>query len=115
MSKCILLILASPDCKGRLENNDSLREATKNLLKSSQIAPDTYDAVFYTSDYATMWNHPDNVELTRVLSRVYEKDSAVAEVWHGSAELLTGQNLASAKAVAETALPLLASIENRRA
>lgn len=69
-------------------NNDSLREATKNTLKPTQIYSDVYDAVFYAGGHATMWDLPDNTELADVSSRIYENGGVVAAVCHGPAGLV---------------------------
>jgi len=76
----------------------------KNTFNPSQINPAKYDAIFYVGGPGTMWDFPDNSELARIATDIYERGGVVAAICHGPAALLNvklanGQHLVSGKIV----------------
>lgn len=69
-------------------NDATLRGATEATLAPSQVDADAYAAVFYAGGHATMWDFPDNTELTAIAARIYERGGIVAAVCHGPAGLV---------------------------
>lgn len=69
-------------------NDAALRGATENTLAPVQVDPDAYAAIFYAGGHATMWDFPDNAELSAIAARIYERGGVVAAVCHGPAGLV---------------------------
>jgi putative intracellular protease/amidase len=56
--------------------------------RPGDISPERYDAVFFVGGHSTMWDFPDNAELSRLGRVVYERGGVVAAVCHGPAALV---------------------------
>ena len=69
-------------------NNDTLRNATQTTLPPPQINPNAYVAIFFAGGHATMWDFPDNAELSAIAACIYENGGVVAAVCHGPAGLV---------------------------
>jgi putative intracellular protease/amidase len=63
----------------------ALLDTTK---KPSEIDSTNYDAIFYAGGHGTMWDFPDNIELARIATTIYERGGVVSAVCHGPAGLV---------------------------
>lgn len=73
------------------------------------VTPDSvdageFDAIFYVGGHGTMWDFPDNAELSSIASSIYSSGGVVSAVCHGPAGLLNieadGEKLIAGKRVA---------------
>ena len=64
------------------------RKKVKNTLKPSQINPDDYVAIHFAGGHGTMWDFPDNKEIAKIASDIYENNGYVSAVCHGPAGLI---------------------------
>lgn len=76
----------------------------KNTLKLSQVKSQTYSAIIFAGGHGTMWDFPDNKDIQRIASAIYDRGGVVAAVCHGPAALVNvkaanGQYLVSGKAI----------------
>ncbi len=60
----------------------------------SNVRADDYDAVFLPGGHGTMWDMPDNVTLSALLSDAWAKGKVVAAVCHGPAGLVSAKDQA---------------------
>lgn len=56
-------------------------------LPMKSIDPARYQVIYFAGGHGTMWDFPDNAEIERVTSSIYEKGGIVAAVCHGPAAL----------------------------
>jgi len=76
-----------PAQKAFLEDPE-VAEKLKNTLKPEQVDATDYDAILYVGGHGTMWDFPENEELARIASIIYEAGGAVTAVCHGPAGLV---------------------------
>lgn len=60
----------------------------ENTLNPTQINPAQYDAIFYAGGHGTMWDFPDNEQLSQIASTIYEDGGIIGAVCHGPAALV---------------------------
>jgi putative intracellular protease/amidase len=68
--------------------DESLRCQLEQTRSPSDLDASEYAAIFYVGGHAALWDLPDNVELARIASRIYERGGVVGAVCHGPAGLL---------------------------
>lgn len=56
-------------------------------LPMKSIDPDRYQVIYFAGGHGTMWDFPDNEEIERVTSSIYDKGGIVAAVCHGPSAL----------------------------
>ena len=49
----------------------------------SEVKPEEYSAIYYAGGHGTMWDFPDNIELAKIASKIYENNGIVSAVCHG--------------------------------
>lgn len=57
-------------------------------LKTSEVKPDEYVAIYYTGGHGVTWDFPENEELQAISRKIYEKGGLVSSVCHGAVGLL---------------------------
>ncbi|MGM5629852.1 type 1 glutamine amidotransferase domain-containing protein [Apibacter raozihei] len=57
-------------------------------LQPSQVNTEDYDAIYYAGGHGAMWDLPDNKDIARITSKIYENNGIVAAVCHGPAGLI---------------------------
>jgi len=57
-------------------------------LKTSEVKPDEYVAIYYTGGHGVIWDFPENEELQAISRKIYEKGGLVSSVCHGAVGLL---------------------------
>ncbi|MEI2577774.1 type 1 glutamine amidotransferase domain-containing protein [Scytonema sp. PRP1] len=95
--------LNDPLNKAFLDNPEKVAQV-ENTLRPEQINPAQYNAIFYAGGHGTMWDFPDNAELARIATAIYEQGGVVGAVCHGPAGLVNiklsnGQYLVADKTV----------------
>lgn len=70
-----------------LENTE-YKNKIDNSFTPSQIKAEDYEAIFFAGGHGTMWDFPNNEELAKIASEIYEKGGVVSGVCHGVAGLL---------------------------
>ncbi|GAA6617756.1 type 1 glutamine amidotransferase domain-containing protein [Scytonema sp. NUACC26] len=78
--------LNDPLNKAFLDNPEKVAQV-ENTLRPEQINPAEYNAIFYAGGHGTMWDFPDNTELARIATAIYELGGVVGAVCHGPAGL----------------------------
>lgn len=78
----------------------------RNTMRPDQVDAADYDAIFFVGGHGTMWDFPDNPELSRIAATNYENGSVAAAVCHVPAALVNvtlsdGTYLVAGKEVAE--------------
>jgi putative intracellular protease/amidase len=70
-----------------LDNSDKMTQI-ENTLHPDQVNPSDYSAIFYAGGHGTMWDFPDNDDLSRIAAHIYEQGGVVGAVCHGPAGLV---------------------------
>ncbi len=60
----------------------------KNCLPLSNIEPKNYQIIYFAGGHGTMWDFPENREISRIVSSIYENGGIVAAVCHGPCALI---------------------------
>ncbi len=60
----------------------------ENSLKPAEIAAKNYRLIYFTGGHGTMYDFPDNVDLQKITTAIYENRGTVAAVAHGVSALL---------------------------
>lgn len=68
--------------------DSAVMNKVKNTIPASDIDPKRYQAVYFAGGRGAMWDFPDNADLQRIASTVYENGGIVAAVCHGPAALV---------------------------
>lgn len=68
--------------------NEEFRESLKHTLSPLEINPLDYDAIYYSSGYATLTDFPNNALLQDITKIIYENGGVVASIGHGLSGLL---------------------------
>ncbi|MBD3885789.1 type 1 glutamine amidotransferase domain-containing protein [Phormidium tenue FACHB-886] len=63
----------------------------ENTLHPTQVNPAEYAAIFYAGGHGTMWDFPENEDLSRIATSIYEQGGVVGAVCHGPAGLVNIQ------------------------
>ncbi|MBD2772561.1 type 1 glutamine amidotransferase domain-containing protein [Iningainema tapete] len=95
--------LNDPLNKAFLDNPEKVAQV-ENTLCPQQINPVEYNAIFYAGGHGTVWDFPDNAELARIATAIYELGGVVGAVCHGPAALVNvklsnGEYLVAGKTV----------------
>lgn len=82
----------------------SLMKQVQETLPLSKVDPKKYRVIHFAGGHGAMWDFPNNKELSRVASGVYENNGIVSAVCHGPAALIdiklsNGQYLIKGKRV----------------
>ncbi len=59
-----------------------------NSMKPSEVDASEYKAIYYAGGHGAMWDLPDNMELRKITTDIYENNGVVAAVCHGPAGLV---------------------------
>ena len=59
-----------------------------NSMKPAEVQPDLYKAVFYAGGHGAVWDLPNDPQIAKITTAVYEKGGIVAAVCHGPAGLV---------------------------
>jgi len=68
--------------------NEVYRKKIENTFKPSQINPKDYVAIHFAGGHGTMWDFPNNEEISEIASKIYENNGYVSAVCHGPAGLV---------------------------
>lgn len=72
-------------------DNPAKMAQVENTLHPTQVNPSEYAAIFYAGGHGTMWDFPDNEDLTHLAANIYEQGGVVGAVCHGPAGLVNIQ------------------------
>lgn len=77
----------------------------KNTLTPDQVTSSDYSAILFVGGHGTMWDFPDNMELSVIAKSIYENGGVVSALCHGPAALINlklsnGEYLVKGKKVA---------------
>lgn len=67
---------------------DFIARGLTKTKKPSEINPNDYIGIYYTGGHGVMWDCPNNEELSRIASKIYENKGYVMSVCHGIAGLI---------------------------
>lgn len=59
-----------------------------NSMKPSEVNPKEYVAIYYAGGHGAMWDFPENAEITKIATAIYENNGVVGAVCHGPAGLV---------------------------
>lgn len=59
-----------------------------DTLSPEKINPKEYTAIHYVGGHGTMWDFPDNYQIQKIASEIYENGGVVSAVCHGPAGLV---------------------------
>lgn len=68
--------------------NSEYKSKIENTLKPSDVIASDYVAIYYAGGHGTMWDFPNNSELAKVASDIYENGGVVGAVCHGPSALV---------------------------
>ena len=96
--------LQDPLNKAFLEDRAKVAKVEATLTPDA-IEPTRYDAIFYAGGHGTMWDFPNDKQLAKIASAIYEQGGVVGAVCHGPAGLINiklsdGTYLVAGKTVA---------------
>lgn len=82
--------------------DSKLSSKLNQTLPISKVDATKYAAVIFAGGHGTMWDFPDDKDVQRVISKIYENGGVVAALCHGpaafaNAKLSNGKNLVSGK------------------
>ena len=69
-------------------HNETYRNKVENTSKPSEIKPSDYKAVFFAGGHGTVWDFPDNKELQKIATIIYESGGIISSICHGAAALI---------------------------
>jgi putative intracellular protease/amidase len=69
-------------------NRDFVSKALANTKKPEEINSSDYDLIYYTGGHGTMWDFPENAELAKIASDIYQNGGIISAVCHGVVGLL---------------------------
>lgn len=72
-------------------SDPELVSKTRSTLPIHQITLDRYDALFFAGGHGTMWDFPDDLQLQKLITAVYERGGVIAAVCHGPAALINAK------------------------
>lgn len=59
-----------------------------NSMKPSEVNPKDYVAIYYAGGHGAMWDFPENAEIAKIATAIYENNGVVGAVCHGPAGLV---------------------------
>ena len=68
--------------------NDTYKAKIDNSLEPYQINPKNYAAIHFAGGHGTMWDFPENEDISKIAAAIYENNGSVSAVCHGPAGLL---------------------------
>lgn len=57
-------------------------------MKPSEVNPKDYVAIYYAGGHGAMWDFPENAEIAKIATAIYENNGVVGAVCHGPAGLV---------------------------
>lgn len=69
-------------------NDAKLMAKVMRSIPLANINPDDYQAVLYSGGSGPMWDFPNNPDINRISTAIYENDGIVSAVCHGNAALI---------------------------
>lgn len=72
-------------------NDKDFQKKLKNTLTPSEVNYQDYSVIYYAGGHGTMWNFPNNEELSTLAQKIYENNGIVGAVCHGPSGLLNIQ------------------------
>jgi putative intracellular protease/amidase len=84
--------------------NDGAREALEHTKPVNEAEAQAYDAIYLPGGHGTMWDLPQNEDLSTLISAFYQADKPVAAICHGIAGFVgakdkTGQPVVKGKRI----------------
>lgn len=67
--------------------DSQLQDKIQETAPLSTVSPNQYHAILFSGGHGTMWDFPNDVDINRVASNIYENNGIVAAVCHGPAAL----------------------------
>lgn len=64
------------------------KKLVANTLALKDVKSDAFDAVFLVGGFGTMWDFPDDADVQRLASEIYDKGGIVSGVCHGPVGLI---------------------------
>lgn len=68
--------------------DEAFRKKVKNTLKPTEVDPKTFDVIYYAGGHGTMWDFPNNEDLSEMAATIYENEGIVGAVCHGPSALV---------------------------
>jgi putative intracellular protease/amidase len=68
--------------------DETYRKKIENTMKPNEVKPEDYEAIHFAGGHGTMWDFPDNAEITAIAAKIYENNGVVSAVCHGPAGLV---------------------------
>lgn len=78
----------NPEPVNRFLRDHEAMEKLADTIRLEEIDFDRYEAIFIPGGHATMWDMPDNPQLSRLISRAYADGKIIGTVCHGAAALI---------------------------
>ena len=78
----------SDPINARFWNDAAWQSKMENTMTPGEVDPSQYKAIFYAGGHGAMWDFPNNEELAKIASSIYEAGGFVSAVCHGPAGLL---------------------------
>lgn len=72
-------------------NDKDFQKKLKNTLTPSEVNYQDYTVIYYAGGHGTMWDFPNNEELSTLAQKIYENNGIVGAVCHGPSGLLNIQ------------------------
>ncbi len=72
----------------RFLDNEGIADQIKHTIPMSEVNPSLYQIIHFAGGHGTMWDFPDNKDIQRVTSTIYENGGVVAAICHGPAALV---------------------------
>lgn len=76
------------DYHQRFLEDATLMAKVMRTIPLANINPADYDAILFSGGSGPMWDFPDNTDINRIASAIYENDGIVSAVCHGTAALV---------------------------
>jgi putative intracellular protease/amidase len=64
------------------------RAKIDNSMKPADINPSDYVAIYYAGGHGTMWDFPENTQISSIATKIYENNGVIGAVCHGPAGLV---------------------------
>jgi len=69
-------------------NDAELMAKVIRSISLSEVNPDDYKAILFAGGSGPMWDFPNNKDINRISSAIYERNGIVSAVCHGNAALI---------------------------
>lgn len=94
----------NPDSVAWFLGNDVAQQALKNTKAVKDVEADAYDAIYLPGGHGTMWDFPEDDDLSALISQFYQSGKPVAAICHGIAGFIgakdkSGQPMVAGKQV----------------